>query len=152
MAQSGTEAIASTAEVAGSDSSDIDLSAFRPATSTSKGKGSAAPGVMSVVNSARNGKRVTFPQAVMERLNNPETLQFAFADDKIAVAERLPGNEVSFNIKRGKGRAIIYAAGLVREIAEQFDLDFTSRVSITFYDVEYHEVEGYPVAVISVSK
>lgn len=152
MSQTGTEAKTGMAGADNGGSEGFDMSTFRPASSTSRSRGSADPGVMSVVNSKKNGKRVSLPRAVMDRLNNPKTVQFAFTEGKIAVAEKLPGNDVSFNIRRGKNMAIIYAADLVREIAEQFDLDFTGRTSVTFHDVEYHEVDGYPVAVISVSK
>jgi len=130
----------------------FDISKFRPATSTSVSRGSVTPGVLSVVNSEKNGKRVSLPRSVMERLNNPKTLQFAFTDEEIAVGERLSGDNATFTPRRDKeGRALIYAANLVREITEHFGLDFTNRVSITFHDVEYHEVDGYPFAIISVN-
>jgi len=128
----------------------LDLNDFVPATSPSVSRGSNEPGPMSLVNSAKNGKRLTLHRSVMEALGNPKTLQVALGSDKIAVGERLHGDEQSYNLKRGKNRGIIYAAGLVREITERYGLDFSGRTSITFREVEYHRAGGHPVAVIKV--
>lgn len=89
-------------------------------------------GVCTVVNSKKNGKRVTFSKDVMERLGNPESIELSFTEDGVAIAEKIPENGVSFGIRKSGHKGVIYSAGLVEEITEVFNLNFEDRVSITF--------------------
>ena len=46
-------------------------------------------------------------------------------------------NENYINIKLSKPKESIYSVGIVKEITDMYQLDFSSRISITFLDVEY---------------
>jgi hypothetical protein len=93
-------------------------------------------GVCTVVNSKKNGKRVTFARDIMDCLGNPETVEVCFTEDGIAVGKKLPENGVEFNVKKIGNKGGIYSSQIVQEITEVFDLDFENRVSITFTEAE----------------
>lgn len=61
----------------------------------------------------------------------------SFTEGKIAIGEQLPNNENYINIKLSKPKESIYSVGIVKEITDMYQLDFSSRISITFLDVEY---------------
>lgn len=114
------------------------------------GKGAAA---VSLVNS-KNGMRVTFGAELYRRINSPDKIQIAFSADEIAVFKSLPENENYFKPRiTGKGKKIcIYSADLVREITDRYGLDFSDRVSYSFYDVRYVTENGITIALVKVKK
>lgn len=74
----------------------------------------------------------------------------SFTEGKIAIGEQLPNNENYINIKLSKPKESIYSVGIVKEITDMYQLDFSSRISITFLDVEYIDYEECVVAVVTV--
>lgn len=113
-------------------------------------RASGKAGVMSVVN-ADTGIRITFPDAVLEKIRVTEKLQISYNTDEriIAIGENL-GNENDYAIKKSGKKGIIYSANLVRELTEAFKLDFSNRSSITFHDAEYLNDEESSIAVVKV--
>lgn len=74
----------------------------------------------------------------------------SFTEGKIAIGEQLPNNENYINIKLSKSKESIYSLGIVKEITDMYQLDFSSRISITFLDVEYIDYEECVVSVVTV--
>ncbi len=128
---------------------DIDLFKLNPSKSENINRNYNGSGVMSIVNS-KCGKRISFTEKSMEKLNNPKKLQFAYNEDTIAVGEKMPNGEKGYTVKTTGKKYIVYAAKLVDEFTEELRLDFTKKTSMTFYDVKYTSYEGSPVAVIKV--
>ena len=128
----------------------IDLDSFKPSESKSINKGIAEAGVMSIINS-KTGKRIIVSNEIMEKLNKPERIVMSFSEDKIAIGEQLPNNDNYINIKVLKSKGVIYSAGIVKEITDIYELDFSNKTSITFLDVEYVKYEENVVAIITVS-
>ena len=120
-----------------------------PSNIKSKGRVSGSAGIISIVK-AETGNRITSSKELLEKLNNPEKVQVAFTEDSVIIAEKLPNNNSSFNIKRSGAKGIIYSVLLVAEIAKLFELDFSNRTSITFNEVDYSINEDYPVAIIKI--
>ncbi|MGG3162164.1 MULTISPECIES: hypothetical protein [unclassified Geobacillus] len=137
-------------EKTNSQAQEVDLSRFSPSISNGSITGTGEAGVLSIINSKSNGKRITLSSQLLEKLGCPRRVQFSFSDDEIAVGEELPENTHSFNVNKYGAKGVIYSAGLVQEITERFDLDFTSRVSITFRDVRYVPIGDKNVAIITV--
>lgn len=108
-------------------------------------------GVLTIVNSEKNGKRLMIAKDVMGRLGECETIQISITKAGIVVGETIPGNSKKFRVKKQGTKSIVYAAGVVREITEQFGLDYSERVSMTFSEVEFSTIQGYDVAVISIT-
>lgn len=129
------------------ESRDLDL--FKPSESKVRRKGIAEAGVMSIVN-AKTGKRIMISREIMEKLNKPERVVISFAEDKIAIGEQLPNNDNYIGIKVLKSKGVIYSAGIVKEITDLYELDFSNKTSITFFDVEYVKYEDNVVAIITV--
>lgn len=100
-------------------------------------KASSDSGVISVIFSSKNGRRVTFPDSVLARLNNPSSLSFGFDGNRLVVGEKNEKLSDEFPVKIQGRKRIIYSASLVQEITKEFNLDFTGRVSLTFHQVEY---------------
>jgi hypothetical protein len=105
-------------------------------------------GVITIVYSEANGKRIKLSKGLMEELGNPQKVQFAFFDGLLAISSDLPGNNSYISLAKG---GIVYSAALIHEIVNEFDLDYSERVSITFQDVEYEENDGAPIALIEMS-
>lgn len=108
--------------------------------SNDKSRTKSANGVCTIVNSKKNGKRVTFSKDVMELFDNPESLEIGFTADGIVLAKKLPENGVEFRVKKIGNKGVIYSSSLVQEITELFVLDFSDKVAITFVDAEELEV------------
>jgi hypothetical protein len=85
-------------------------------------------------------------------LNNPKEVQVSYDIDKkrIIIGKQLLNNENSYSIRRSGSKGVIYSKGLVDEITEVMQLDFSSRSSITFQEAEYLKNEQYSVAIIKI--
>ena len=91
-----------------------------------------------IVNSPRNGKRVTFSASLSADLKLEEKVYVtSFADDGFVLIGATPFCEASVEYKlSGEGKKISYSAGLVTYLAETFDLDYSSCVSKSFVEIE----------------
>ena len=127
-----------------------DLSCFLSSKSSGENSRSLPSGVMSVINSKRCGKRVTISKELTNELNNPEVLQFAFNENEIAIGEDIPENDHFFTVKVSGAKGVIYSSSLVLEITDLFNLDYSDKVSITFYQVRYVTNGGKKVAIVTV--
>lgn len=106
----------------------------------SKGKSRGARttgGFASLINSKGNGKRLTFAKAFLEKLNIEEAMDLSITPNGIAIGNKLPKNAETFPLRTSGNNGVIYSYSLVEEVTEQFDLDFSDRVSITFTNVEF---------------
>ena len=128
----------------------INLDSFKPSESKAINKCIAEAGAMSIIN-AKTGKRITISNEIMEVLNNPSKVVISFTENRIAIGEQLPNNDNYFNIKILKSKGVIYSAGIVKEITNMYQLDFSNRTSITFSDVEYAKYEDNVVAIIKLN-
>jgi len=133
------------------DLPELNLDGFSPAQSAYSMKTAVEAGLMSVINSKRNGKRITLSDPVLKHLGPVDSVEIAFGDDEIAIAGKLPMNGQRFGIKRSSRKATIYSTGAVQEITDKFNLDFENRVSITFHRGRFGMVNGRPVVIIKVN-
>jgi len=124
------------------------LDMFQPSATQIVSRGNLKLGAMTVVNS-KCGKRITISKEVMNKLNNTSNIAISFSDERIAVGEYLPNNNNQITLKMVGKKGVIYSAGLVTEITEKYQLDFTNRTSITFSEIDYIEDEGATIAIIS---
>jgi hypothetical protein len=109
------------------------------------------PGVVSIVNSKKNGKRVAIASDVHSRLNQPQCLQVGFIDGNLVLGEYLGDEYTSYTLKKQAAKYIIYSKELVEQITEHCELDFSKRTSITFPKATYLKMAGEVVAIISMS-
>lgn len=125
---------------------------FQASNSKSNSRSTSDAGAMTIVNSVKHGRRITIAKCVMDALKNCTSLQFSFNENSIAIAEKLPNNESYFSLRKSGTKSVTYSSQLIKEITDVFQLDFSSRVSITFHDVEYLDNGEYPVAIIKVKE
>lgn len=106
-------------------------------------------GAISIVN-AKTGNRVTIAKECYSAIGNPAKLQFALTDNNLIVGEKVLENNNDFNVKESSGKAIIYSSALVKEITENFNLDFSNRTSITFSDVQYSNTDDVQIMIVKI--
>ena len=97
-------------------------------------RSSTGRGAISIINTEHHGRRISFSPDVLEKIGNPETVQIALNKDGIFVGRELPSCNMYFPVKRkGTSAGIVYNTDLVKNIANNFSLDFNGRASRTFY-------------------
>lgn len=101
---------------------------------------SGGSGVITIVNSLKNGKRIILSKELEELLGLKDTVNIAISDSNghllFYKVEKPSCNTYSLcRQKKGdmSSRLIVYNSALVKEIAEKLNLDFSGTVSVTFY-------------------
>lgn len=105
-------------------------------------------GVLTIVNSEKHGKRVVFSESFIETMELEDTVNIGFEGNRLLVAQNVAEEGHYRLYKQGK-KFVVYSAELVRTITELMRLDFTNKVSYTFFDVDVTEYKGHQVAVFS---
>lgn len=106
------------------------------------GRGKASE--IRIINSKRNGKRITLKNSLIERLGNPKELEFGFLEDTLIIAKGKSKkvSDVSYNLrKQSKNTYCIYNTNLVEEITKRLKLDFSNNVTVNLEHIRYKEIE-----------
>ncbi|GGJ76739.1 hypothetical protein GGR02_002891 [Anoxybacillus voinovskiensis] len=128
----------------------VGLEGFKPANALHEQRApKTGAGALSIVFTPRNGKRFVIARHVIENLGNPETVQVAYSDHAIAIAEYIGEEFTNYVLKASGSKRVIYSAHLVELLIECCELDFSNRTTITFSDVSYQTHNGKKVAIIS---
>lgn len=107
-------------------------------------------GVLTLISSKKNGYRILIPAMLAKELQLVDEIQIGFVNQSLLIGRCLPKTKNSFPLRRLKNvKFVVYSKSVVKEIADKLDLDFTDKVSFTFYNVELDEWKGNPVAKIS---
>lgn len=116
-----------------------------------RSRGFTSPGVMSIIY-ADTGKRITISPPVYKKIGRPKKIQIAMIEEGIFIGEKLPKGTppLRLNPERNKKnmKATLYNIDLLEVLIEAYDLDFESKSSITFHEVEYIEEYEKPIAFI----
>lgn len=105
-------------------------------------------GVISVISSKDNGKRILISSEAEEILDLHDTISFLKGDGIVIMGSELMGAN-QYRIRRSGKRAVVYCAGLVAELSELLHLDFSDgRVSNTVSKYELSELDDKKVIVI----
>ena len=106
-----------------------------------------------IVNSTRNGKRLSFSKGLVHALGLEKNASLLPLSEEgvLMIAKDLPFNSANSVTLRGDdGRKVAYAADVIILLTEIFKLDFSQHVSATFDDVSIENYDGTPVAVVSI--
>ncbi|MBS5799522.1 MAG: hypothetical protein KID02_07180 [Clostridiales bacterium] len=129
----------------------IDWSDLKATKSKAVEKVSGEEGICTIVNCKKNGnKRIAIASKLLDAIGNPKKVEVGIMPNGIAISEKLPIEANEFSVKKLGAKKAIYAGALVEEITEEFKLDYNNRTSITFQKVEYDNVDGYKVALITI--
>ncbi|MEK3719247.1 hypothetical protein [Paenibacillus sp. FSL H8-0034] len=132
---------------------DADLiSGLKAVGSKHQSKGTGGESVFSVINTPGNGKRTTISPNLISKIGSPAKVQVSVNDKGIAISSKLPDNDSSFTLRKTSSKAVIYSKELVDELTALFDLDFSGRSSISFYDVTYLTLDDAEVAFVPLRK
>ena len=114
--------------------------AFRPMQSeqTTK-KNGTRDGIMSVIFSESNGKRLLFSKEIVDTLCVDDEIYISNNGTSIMLcADPMSGNGNPFILKDyAGGRKVLYCSDLVKEVSEILNLDFTDCVCNTINQVKY---------------
>ena len=118
--------------------------------------GSAGSLSFGIVNSVKNGKRLSLSGALARRLGVTDTAYIVLlpSDHVVLIAKQLPlESAMQMTLKSEKRCAskICYSYPLVKAITDSYNLDFTGRTSMTFYDIDIINEDGTDVAVITIN-
>ena len=133
------------------DDNDISISRFKKTESKHLERSIGEAGVLTIVNSKKNGKRLSFAAEVIKELQVEEDVQIAFVGEGIAI---LPPSELEleqFKLKKDGSKYIIYSSPLVQEITKVYNLDYSNRTSITFPKAKYKKEGGNKFAYIKIA-
>ncbi|WDH82264.1 hypothetical protein [Paenibacillus urinalis] len=128
----------------------FDISDLTPSKSNQVKRTISAAGVLSIVNSD-NGKRVVISSGVAGKLQLAETVQIGYAPNFIVIAVELGEGYTSYELKKYGAKKVVYSSGLVQEVTNYHQLDFSGRTSITFSKVTYKTMQGKKAAFIHVN-
>lgn len=82
------------------------------------------------------GKRIELSNRVVNMFNNPTHIKFCFKDNLLILLSVNEDEDGANLIKSMGTRKVIYNAKLVKEILEHFKIDYKSKTSFTFNDIE----------------
>lgn len=125
---------------------------FKPSRAIQKPrKYSGDVGFVTIINSTKNGRRVEFRKEIVEKIGVTNTIAVSYDGDTVAFYKpSMDSDTIIFNVSESNGRAVVYSYQLVEELAEFFNLDFTTRVCHTISDggFDVFEEENQPVMFI----
>lgn len=129
----------------------LDLSGFAsPKVIATKHRTRGGSGVISIIATERNGKRITLSHKINMHLNHPESVQIALSNEEMMIGENLPSIQGDYLLKPSGNKTVLYSSPLVEECIERYDLDYTDKTSITFYEAEYGMSSSGPFVSIKV--
>lgn len=107
-----------------------------------------------IVNSKRNGKRVTLSKSLVSAIEVAESAAMIPIPDKgvLMIGKALPYEAASnVNLKDDGGGKIAYNSGMVALLTQTFGLNFTDHVSVSYSDIEVNTLDnGTPVAIVKI--
>lgn len=114
----------------------------------------AASGTYSfgIVNN-KNGKRLTFSKALANRLALDDHVEMLVSkeDNVLFVAKELPGDNTLEGDLRGDDKKICYSGPLAKLLSDVFGLNFSTKTSMAFYDMDFQMVGNHEVAAIHIT-
>ena len=139
-------------EDAGDDSigqdDDFDLSCFKASSSSVKSLKPRSSGGLTIVNSRKNGVRISLTKKNWELLGKANVLEFGLGEQELLVGSDLYLNTGRHNVKEQAGRPVIYNSSLVQELVEHYSLDYSGgRTSHSFSVSKQVTIKGKPALV-----
>ena len=104
-----------------------------------------------IVNSDRNGKRVTFSKSLIEKLGlEGSVYMLPLADEGVLLlAKEMSFPSASEIVLNSKDQSISYNADAVKLLVDTFGLDYTNCTSKAFNQIEFEEHEGVTFAAVT---
>ena len=131
------------------------FSAFNPFASVRGGGGGSGKPSISLVYTARNGKRLSVSNTLFNLLGKPAELAIALTENELALGGDLPMQAQKYAFSPDKHSNIIYRSEVVAGIVAHFGLDFTGKSSMAFTNIRmdsFTNADGVsvPVAIVTI--
>ncbi len=109
---------------------------------------------MTIVNSKKNGKRLTFSKALSQKLGLTDSVDILLLKKgTIVIAGNIDIEQAeAFDLCDDEGRKIIYHAELVKKLASLGKLDFDDRTSYSFRNISFDQHGDTEIATIDLTK
>lgn len=124
----------------------MDLSNIREVKASQNNRSRKEGGVMTVIYSQKNGKRIEFKKEFLQELSIENELKVAFDEENLYIGRDLPNISKTFSLKSQGKKAVIYSAQLAEEIIQTLRLKLDGKVSVTLTEFELDECNGVMVA------
>ena len=128
----------------------IDTKNFQPLNleETGNKKHGGRKGVLTLICSKKNGKRLMISKELAETLGLTDTVKIGFIGSKLVLGKHLPGDSNEFSLKKQGKKLVVYSAEVVQKIVKTLDLEFNGKVSKTWYKPLLDEHDNSPVAIL----
>lgn len=130
---------------------------FLEAENTNKAR-KAGKGVATLVNAQRTGcgQRLVLSKQLQESLEIVDTIQILVSNDgnSLLLGTNISDKATSYKMRFLKAndpnsKLVLYNSAVVNEITQRMHISFEEKISVTFYGVEFFELDGKTVAEIS---
>lgn len=111
-----------------------------------RGLDSHCKGVLTIVNSKKNGKRIEILESLSNELDLEDDIQIGVLGNGLVLSKSLPNVSQHFSLKTVGKKRVIYSSELVKEIIDVLNLSFEGRVSRTLRGIELEENQGVMLA------
>lgn len=131
---------------------EFDLTGFTTVSSTNhstRSVGARRRGGLSIINSQKNGKRITLTKKWWEALEKPTAIQLAMKEKVLVLGGHLGDDFRTFSWITKDQKPVLYHSNLVEELVQFYQLDYSNgRTSLSFSDIQLKRVSGQPALVI----
>lgn len=135
-------------DLGSSENDDFDLSSFKASSSSVKSLKPRSSGGLTIVNSSKNGVRISLTKKNWELLGKVTKMEFALGDSELLVGSDLGLDTGRHSVKEQAGRPVIYNSSLVQELVEHYSLDYSGgRTSHSFSVSKQVTIKGKPALV-----
>ena len=127
----------------------LDTKNFQPLNVDERGnkKHGGRKGVLTLICSKKNGKRLMISKELAETLELTDTVKIGFIGNQLVLGKRLPGDLNEFSLKKQGKKLVVYSAEVVQKIVKILDLELNGKVSKTWYKPLLDEHDNSPVAI-----
>ena len=133
---------------------DIFGSDFQPLNNITKmrrpNKASEKSSTLTIINTARHGKRILIRPDVIEQIGSPDHIHVGLTSSGIILG--IIKGALTFKLKDTSHKKVIYSVDLVNKLTEEYNLNFSGTTSLSYQNVTYNTVDSHVFAYIELSK
>lgn len=93
---------------------------------------------------SKSRKTMTFGKNVLEKLDNPEKVDFAYKGDYLIISAEATSR---YTLRNLHGKKVLYRGKLIREILDHFEIEYNEDFYKAFSEVEKIEGQGNTVSI-----
>lgn len=107
-------------------------------------------GVITIVNTSKNGKRIHLSRRLVEELSLVNTCHIGVTNDSLVISNEEIENSMEVFVRKMGKKSVVYSSSFIDFITKKFKLNFNSKSCITFKDFEKVEIEKTKAFIIKI--